>query len=75
MSNNLYWKPFQNKGKDLDTSLKFALRARYGFPINGQFNEANIEFLTGLKIAGVKDAEKLIEAIEKYHVVELWEEG
>jgi len=75
MSSSLYWQPVRKRNKTFDTSLKWALREQYGYPVHVILTGSNVPFLTGLKIGKVKDADKLIEAIEKYGEVKVWEES
>jgi len=76
MSSNLGWLPVKpKKWNYLDTGLKWALRKRYDGDVNEVMTESDIPYLEGLRDAGVKDADDLIEAIEKYgqiHVKEEW---
>ena len=61
-------------GKEsLGTELKFALRRLYGEPVNTTLILSNIDSLRGLEAAGVAEARKLIEAIEKYGRIEVKE--
>ena len=74
MSSNLGWIPSKEpKYKYLDTDIKFALRKRYGEPVQEIINESQLDYLRGLKDAGIKDAIKLIDAIEKYGEIEIKE--
>lgn len=70
MSQNLYYR-VKPAGKDLDDQLKFILRKSYSLPT--KFDESDISFLKGLDAANIKDANTLIEAIEKYGEVEVYE--
>lgn len=66
MSSNLIWEPVDRKTHDLPSELKFALRNRYDGHVDAIMGDNDISYLSGLKDAGVKGADKLIEAIEKY---------
>lgn len=74
MRMSLYWKPVRNDGKILDDALKFVLRKKYrGCVHQTTLTDSDIPYLTGLVDAGIKDAEKLISAIEKYGEIEIGE--
>lgn len=80
MSSNLYWeqdKPVKGKmlKSDDDTGLKISLREEFGYPLDMVIDESSIEMLNGLRIGGYKSAQELIDIIEKYGVVHIWEEG
>lgn len=72
MSSNLYWRPRSAGEKLLDDSLKFALQKRQ-YPADDTFYERDIPYFEGLRDAGVKDAQKIIDAIEKYGEIEVME--
>ena len=72
MSQNLYWRPSFNKGKSLSGDLKFTLR-NCG-KSNYRFSVSDIQFLEGLHAAGIEDAIKLINAIEKHDHIDVYEE-
>ena len=75
MSSTLRWRPTHTSGNDLPYELKRALHKRTdGEPVKGEFTEASIQYLQGLRDGGVVGADKLIEAIEKHGSVEVWEE-
>ncbi len=76
MSTNLYWLPMKpQKAYDLSTELKFALRNRDNEGcVNMVLDDQAIGYLRGLLDAGVKDAEILIDAIEKHGSVKVFEE-
>lgn len=74
MSTNLYWKPVSLSSKTFDTALKWALEEKFGHPVRVKLDRQALGFLDGLRIGKIKDADKLIEAIEKYGTVELWTE-
>ena len=75
MSTHIEWIPSNKRGKilDIDRGLKFALQEEYGWPVKIEMDSTDIGFLRGLKAAKVKGAEVLIEAIEKYGAVKVWE--
>lgn len=81
MSSNLYWeqvKPVRGKmfKSDDETGLKITLREEYGYPLDTSFTKKSIPMLRGLKIGTkYKSVDELIELIEKYGEVRLWEEG
>lgn len=71
MGQNLYYR-VKPKGRDLDDQLKFILRKNRSLPAS--FDESDINFLKGLEAAGIKDSDTLIEAIEKYGEITVYEE-
>lgn len=71
MSSTLKWKPTAAKG-ELSDPLKFKLREAYQLP--RIFDEGDVQFLRGLAICNVKDADKLIELIQKHGSLEIFEE-
>lgn len=75
MSATLTLHPAKPKGQDLSDELKFALQNAYeNYSAGLEFGENNLEFFRGLQAAGVKDADKVINAIQKYGSVILkWE--
>ena len=73
MSSNLCYRPVEDYKYDLSTEVKFMLRKVYGDPIDVTLSNSDIPFLTGLKTAGVKEAEQLIDAIHTHGEIELKE--
>lgn len=74
MSSNLYWKPVMKESNDLPDELKYALQKRYEGYIEGTILEYDdISYLEGLRDAGVKGAQDLIEAIKQHDLVRIWE--
>ena len=74
MSSTLYWKPIRpRKGKSLSTSLKWIFQKNYGSPVNAVLTEEDLPYLQGLADAQIEDAQKLIDAIEKYGRISLEE--
>lgn len=76
MSYSLYWRPISTKKNNAgkDQALKWAMQKKFGSPINRTIGESNIEYLQGLKDAGVDGASDLIDAVEKCGSIELFEE-
>jgi hypothetical protein len=74
MSSNLLWEPRKQNYRELSTELKFAMRKGFGDPIDIELNENSIGYLTGLVHAGIEDAQNLIDAIQKWGVVRVWED-
>ncbi len=73
MTSNIYWEPERpRKGKALDTQLKFVLRERFDFPI--QLDSGNRDYFLALTDANVKDADKIVEAIDTHGEIRIWEE-
>ena len=73
MSMNLYWEPVDRDAHDLDDKLKYALRNRYGGTVDTIMNESDVRYLEGLLDAGIKDAQDIIDAIEKHGRVRVFE--
>ncbi len=74
MSSTLKWRPRYQKGHDLSDQLKYALRKRYTESGVICLAASDVPYLEGLRDAGVEDAGKLLEAIERYDEVEVWEQ-
>ena len=76
MSTGLYWEPTRpTKGKHLSDQLKFALRNRHDeIWVKMNLDTADLSYLEGLRDAGINDAINLIDAINKYGSIKLWEE-
>lgn len=72
MSATLYWRPRRPlESKSLDDQLRFILNLD-GVSGPVPFGRSNLDYLRGLADAEVKDAQTLIDAIEKHDDVELW---
>lgn len=74
MSSNLYAEPAQRKKLSLSTELKFALRKRFGEPIKYNADRTDVPYFQGLFDAGIEDAKKLIDMIDKHSMIVLSEE-
>lgn len=72
MSSNLYWRARPTGEKVLSYELKKALQNRH-YPADCTFYEHDISYLEGLRDAGIADAQKLIDGIEKYGEIEVME--
>lgn len=76
MSSTLYWVPVVQTGKSLPDELKYALRKKFGgYICNTRLLSGHIEYLNGLRDAGTKGAQELIDAIEKHGEIEISEES
>ena len=76
MSSNLEWKPvIRKRGNPLSDELKFAMRNRdqINDQVNDILNSVDVPYLEGLRDAGIKDAQKLIDAINKHKEIEVKE--
>ena len=71
MATQLFWKPICDNDHPLDKQLKWILKEED--MTENPLTLKDIGFLKGLKAAGVKDADRLIEAIEKYGYITLFE--
>ena len=73
MSSNLTWKPVHQDEQTLSDELKHALSKRHRDGIDIRMGRTSIAYLRGLSDAGIKDADKLIEAIERHEEIEVRE--
>lgn len=74
MSSNLCWQPIKQNWRDLPDQLKYVLQKRNeGSLANFIMDRSDIPYLSGLKDAGIKGAETLIDAIEKHYEIEVKE--
>jgi hypothetical protein len=75
MSSTLHWKPVGKYKGTLSDELKFALRKRNEFchDAGGDYGTESIDFLRGLAVAGIEDAEKLIKLIQKHGDIRITE--
>lgn len=78
MSTNAYWRPVvPKKGYELGDDIKRKVARRY-LDHDGSLTGSVVldidalNWLEGLRDGGVKDAEKLIGAIEKHGEIEVW---
>lgn len=78
MSSTLTWEPTERPKGELSDELKQILRKAYndGQPIHNMIlAERHIDYLVGLDDGGIKDAGKLVAAIQKYKEIVLNEES
>lgn len=73
MSMNLYWQPVVTDANDLDDQLKYAMRKRWSGHVDVTLNESDASYLQGLRDAGVKDAQVLLDAIAKHGEIRVFE--
>jgi len=71
MSQNLFWEP---KATCLSKELKWAIEKKFDLSYRVVLTFGDINYLWGLRDAGIEDAQKLIDAIEKYNEIEIWRE-
>ncbi len=72
MSSTLYWRPTEERGKQLSDELKLSLRKRYGDPVLATLGSADIPYLNGMVDAEVPFASevmKLMELIDKHGAI------
>ena len=75
MSSTLGWIPKKPKDfKWLNDDIKYVMRKRYGDPIHTVIDSSQLDYLRGLRDSGFNEAEKLINAIDKYGEIEIKEE-
>ena len=73
MSMGLYWRPEKNSTGELPDELKRILQKRYGNPLLGyHLDDCDLSYLIGLRDAGVKGAQELINAIEKHGRIQIY---
>ena len=72
MSANLMFEPIIDRGKDLSDELKYILRDKYELEGETVYSASDLSYLQGLADANVKDAQKLVDAINKYGSVRVW---
>lgn len=73
MSSNLYWQPVKSNNKTFDTAIKFALRKKFGEPVNEILDGSHIAYLEGIRDGGCEDMQKVIDAILKHGEIEVEE--
>ena len=73
MSMNLYWQPVVTDATDLSDHLKYALRKRFDGHVDVTMNESDAQYLQGLRDAGLKDAQTLLDAIAKHGEIRVFE--
>ena len=73
MSSNLVWQPVKANYKNLPDELKFAMRKRFDGHVKTTMDESDAGYLQGLRDAGVKGAQELLDAIAKYGEIEVKE--
>lgn len=73
MTMNLYWRPVSD-GKSLPDDLEYALRKRWGegWGERSLYTE-DVPYLEGLRDAGLKSAQVLLNALEEHDQVVLYE--
>ncbi len=74
MSLSLYGKPVLQDHDDFSDQLKLALRKRYDGFIKARLTSQDIPYLQGLLDAGVKDANKLIQLVERHGEYDVFEQ-
>jgi len=73
MSANLMFEPIIERGKTLSDELRFALERSINLQEGVKLmSETDIPYLKGLRDADIKDAQKLVDAIEKYGEIKVW---
>jgi hypothetical protein len=73
-SEHLYWRPVVNNLSPLNKHLRWILKEENFIDEKVYLTIKDIGFFKGLKAAGIQDADKVIEAIEKYGYIELYEQ-
>ena len=78
MSSTLKWEPVVDRGKSLSLDVKFLLRDYLGKSIDSFLDSGDIKYIEGLRDASKdpikKELQKLLDAIEKYKQIRIWEE-
>jgi hypothetical protein len=71
MSNKLKWLPYQEDGENLnDWKLINILCEHFNFPLI--LSNEHIDYFRGLRDAGVKEAEHVIQAINAYKRIKIY---
>lgn len=73
MPSNFYWRPVCDNNEPINKQLKWILSEEER--IDSPLSTKDLEFLKGLRAAGIQDADKLIDAIERFGYIELYEIG
>lgn len=73
MSSSLVWREVSPRNQGLPDSLKYALRKKYGNPVSSILSNQDIDYLSGLRDAGVEGADELITIILDVGEVEVTE--
>ena len=71
MSSTMYYQPVR-KTNHVSNELMNALHKKFG--TKHILNHHNLDYLHGLADAGMKDADKIINMIEKHDEVNIWTE-
>ena len=75
MSSNLIWRrAVIDSDGDLSTKMKFLLRKRFGETINTVVCHDDMDYFIGLRDAGIKEAQEIIDAINEHNEILLKEE-
>lgn len=70
MSGSLYWEPATNASKPVpkaDHLLRDILSTRYELP--ARLDQSDLDYLTGLRDAGMEGARELIKLISKHEAI------
>jgi len=84
MSTNVFWRPeTPARGKRMDKGVKFALKKRFGDDLRGEgavLTDRDVDYLAGVRDAQFKDdsetardINELMDAINQYGAVRVWE--
>lgn len=71
MASNLYWRPICDNDEPLDKKLKWILHEEE--MLNGILSMKDIGFFKGLRAAGIEGAQVLIDALERFGHIQLFE--
>ena len=76
MSANLMFEPIIERGKNLSDELRFAFEKSWNLADGEKIlTESDLLYLRGIRDGGIKEAQKLIDAITKYGEVKIWLES
>jgi len=78
MSSTLYYKPIIEKEyKYFSDHIKWMMQKKFDVPwVTGVIlSKHDIVYFSGLVDAGVEGAQKVIDAINKYGTIKIWEEA
>jgi hypothetical protein len=77
VSVNIYWQPAEQKHNvpaNAPSSFVEAMNARCGSGKPWMLDRSHLDFLAGLRHAGLVDVEILIDAIRQHDVIRCWPE-
>lgn len=74
MSSSLTWEKVRQNKKTLSYNAKYALRKKYGEPVDTVLTRSDIEYLEGLRDSGMEELTDLIDILYGNEEIALLEE-